>query len=102
MKRINIAGTSLITGTALADAILAYWINVARLHRMETAEIPFIDDDGSLQCAQLVLCSDVPIWTSTVSSDGAELTDVETLAVLRQRTAELEPSWGLAAVEFDD
>jgi hypothetical protein len=47
MKRINIGGTSLITSTALADATLAYWVNVARLHRLETAELPFIDDDGS-------------------------------------------------------
>jgi len=102
MKRINIGGTSLLTGTALADATLAYWINVARLHRLESAELPFIDADGSRQTAQLVLCSAVPIWTSSVTSDAEELTDADALAALQNRTAQLEPSWGLTAVEFDD
>jgi hypothetical protein len=75
---------------------------VARLHRLETAELPFIDDDGSRQTAQLVLCSAVPIWTSSVASDAEELTDADALAVLRNRSAQLEPSWGLSAVELDD
>lgn len=102
MKRINIAGSSLITGTALADAVLEFWVIAARLHRLETADIPFIDDDGSRQRAQLVLCTAAPIWTSTVSSEGPELVDAATLAGITRRTAELEPGWGLSAVEFDD
>lgn len=100
MKRINIAGTSLITGTALADAVIDYWVGLVRLHRVERAEIPFIDDDGSRQSAQLVLCSAVPIWTSTVDTETVELTDTEALAGLTARTAELEPEWGLSAVEY--
>ena len=102
MKRINIAGSSLITGTALADAVFEFWVVAARLHRLETADIPFIDDDGSQQRARLVLCSAVPIWISTVSSAGRELVDASALAAITRRTAELEPGWGLSAVEFDD
>jgi hypothetical protein len=49
-----------------------------------------------------VLCAAVPIWTSSVTSEAEELTDADALAVLRNRSAQLEPSWGLSAVELDD
>jgi len=101
MKRINIAGTSLVTGSALADAVLAYWVSLARLHRLDTAEIPFVDGDGSRQHARLVLSADCPIWTSTVDSDESELEDADALADLRMRAADLEPSWSLSALDFD-
>jgi hypothetical protein len=103
MKRINIAGTTITTGTELADALLELWIGLARLHRLEIVEIPFIDDDGSRQSAQLVLCSAVPIWTSTVAPRAKELTDATALAELRSRAAELvDLQWGPMAVEFGD
>ncbi|WP_460537482.1 hypothetical protein [Humibacter ginsengiterrae] len=102
MKRINIAGRSLLTGTALADAVLAYAVSLARLHRFEVAEVPFIDEDGTRQCAQLVLGDGCPIWTSSVEPDGAELMDGVALAQLRARIAELEPGWGGVYGDFED
>jgi hypothetical protein len=101
MKRINIAGTSIVTGTALADAVLDFWTSIAKLHRLETAEIPFVDDDGTRQTAQLVLCAAVPLWTSTMDYEGAELTDAGTLSEITSRNATLDPLWGLAPVEND-
>lgn len=101
MKRINIAGTSLVTGSALADAVLAYWMSLARLHRLDTTEIPFVDHDGSRQRARLVLSADSPIWTSTVTTSETEVEDAVALADLRMRTADLEPSWSLRATGFD-
>jgi hypothetical protein len=102
MKRINIAGKSILTGTALADAVLVYAVSLARLHRFEIAEVPFVDDDGTRQCAQLVLGDGCPIWISSVGSDGAELMDGVALAQLRARTAELEPGWAGAYGDFED
>ncbi|QDZ15153.1 hypothetical protein [Humibacter ginsenosidimutans] len=102
MKRINIAGTSIVTGSDLADALLALWTSVARLHRIEPATIPFVDTDGTRQTADVVLCSAVPIWTSTVESDGFELTDSAALAEIEARNASFDPLWGLSAVERDD
>ncbi|WP_022899982.1 hypothetical protein [Humibacter albus] len=99
MKRINVAGTSLVTGSALADAVLELWLRLARLRRYELAEIPFVDEDGTRQRARLVLCPSCPLWTSTFDSDAPELVDPVTLADIRQRAAELEADWHAPAFE---
>jgi len=93
MKRINVAGTSLVTGSALADAVLELWLRLARLRRFEVADIPFVDEDGSQQSARLVLCADCPIWTSTMRENGTELVDPAKLQEIRQRANELEADW---------
>jgi hypothetical protein len=55
MKQVNYDGHSLVTGSAVADALVAYAANVARMDTSTTVEIPVLEDGGQVGTHTLLL-----------------------------------------------
>jgi len=85
LKQLHIGGDTLLTGTDLADAALELAARLAQIEQVELVEIPFLDDDGQPGLARLLLGPFTQIWSRTVTSDRAELTDPVTVLAMRIR-----------------
>ena len=92
MKLLSYAGASYSTGTAIADAVLAYSLALARRQLTELVKLPFVSDTGE------TLHVEIPIgWMREIAgisqpAVGSELEDVATVEGLTARTRALEPA----------
>ena len=98
MERINYAGGVLITGDAIARAVLAYAEALAKRGTAAEVDIPVRREDGSYGTAQLLLGPASQLVAETVESDLEEPVDEALVARLHQETARLSDSRPL----FDD
>jgi hypothetical protein len=55
MKQVNYDGHSLVTGSAVADALVTYAANVARMDTSTTVEIPVLEEGGQVGTHTLLL-----------------------------------------------
>ncbi|GAA2045664.1 hypothetical protein GCM10009819_36440 [Agromyces tropicus] len=90
MERIHYAGGVLLTGTAIADAIVDYAAALATRQSAASVDIPVRLDDGSTARAHLLIGPASQLVTEPVSNDhGAELEDEELVGRLRSATGAL-------------
>ena len=69
MKRLNYDGQSLVTGTAVAQAIIEYAGNVARMGTSMTVEIPVLEANGTIGRHALLLNQATALETFDVDGD---------------------------------
>ena len=82
MKRIFHPGGSIVTGSALADAVMLYAEALSNRRETDVVDIPVISDDGSPGRAQFLIGASSQL-VSVTSADGlAELTETATTEAL--------------------
>ena len=88
MKRLHHAGGSVLTGDALADAVLDYARALGNRHVLDVVDIPVVNDDGEYGHAQLLVGSGIELMSVTTSSNSPELVDQGAVDVLVRQTAD--------------
>ena len=91
MKTILYAGSELLTGDDIADAVLEYCAALADEQSAEIVEIPVLNADGSRATATLLVGPASQIVAKGASTRFAELIDSDTVANLKARTREHRP-----------
>jgi hypothetical protein len=80
MERIHYASGSILTGTAIARALLDYAEALAEQNQSATVDIPTRNDDGSIGRANFLIGPASQIVSDTEISDSDELVDDELVA----------------------
>lgn len=90
MKAIHYAGETVLTGDAIADALVLYAAALARRESAAAVDIPVRYPDGSVNRASVLLGPASQIVTAPEHSDGEEIVDDDLVAWLMRRTRALE------------
>jgi hypothetical protein len=101
MKSIIYAHTELLTGDAIAVAVLHYSAALADNNLAETIEIPIIEPDGSRSTALMLVGPASQIVAKGVRTELDELVDDDVVAELARRTRLLRPQ-GMAEIGDPD
>lgn len=91
MMRIHYAGGSELTGTAIADALLALAEQLARAGSATTVDIPVRQDDGSIGRSRFLIGPASQIVAETETSGSVEIRDDELVLDLVRQANELRP-----------
>jgi hypothetical protein len=78
---------SFLTGSAIADAVMALNLALTRRHQVDIVDIPFIDSDGNQCRVQLTVGWHVELVTQTNASTMVELLEPDTIRDFTDRTA---------------
>lgn len=92
MDRIHYAGNSVLTGTAIAQAMLEYAKALGMRDEAATVEIPVRHPDGRVGRAEFLIGPASQLVTEDEPSDFDELIDEDVVEGFRRRTAKLLPS----------
>jgi hypothetical protein len=92
MDRIHYAGNSVLTGTAIAQALLEYAKALGMRNEAATVEIPVRHPDGRVGRAEFLIGPASQLVTEDEPSDLEELIDEDVVEGFRRRTVELLPS----------
>lgn len=87
MKRLQHVGGSVLTGDALADAVLDYARALGNEHLLDVVDIPVIDDHGKYGRAQMLIGSGIQLMSVTASSVSPELVDHDAVTAILRQTA---------------
>jgi hypothetical protein len=68
VKRVNVDGLSLVTGTTVAEKLTEYAENVARMRTSSSVNIPVLEDNGAVTLHTLLLTASSTL--ETVDIDG--------------------------------
>jgi hypothetical protein len=90
MKAIHYAGETLLTGDAIADALVLYAGALARRETAATVEIPVRFADGSVNSASVLLGPASQIVAIPEHSDFGEIADEGLVAWFQLHTKALE------------
>jgi hypothetical protein len=109
MKRIYYAGTSIVTGDELAEALLGYAQALASNRTSASVEIPILLPEGTTGSARVVLGSASEMVAVVETVRAADIQDAELLAQLLSLTRELgspspreSGSEHVAPIQLDD
>ena len=109
MKRIYHPGGSVVTGSALADAVMLYAEALSNRRETDVVDIPVIDADGSRGRAQFLIGASSQLVSVTSADSEWELTEIATTQALqdkvREGTAPVSLVWAgapLASPQFDE
>lgn len=89
MERIHYASGSILTGSAIARALLDYAEALAEKNESATVDIPSINDDGSLVRANFLIGPASQIVSDTETTDSDELIDDDLVASFVEKTRKL-------------
>lgn len=89
MERIHYAGGVLLTGSAIADAIVDYAAALAARRTAASVDIPVRTDDGRTARAHLLIGPASQLVTEPIDSEHDELVDEDLVANLRRATVAL-------------
>lgn len=96
MDRVSYVGESLLTGTAIAQALLDYAQALAEVGSSGTVEIPVLDANGNAASARLLVGPASQLVITTIDTALAEIEDAELVAHLESITKELRAIGGPA------
>ncbi|QIG39469.1 hypothetical protein G5T42_08215 [Microbacterium sp. 4R-513] len=85
MDRIHYAGHSVLTGSAIARALLDYAQALAQVGGSATVDFPTLNGDGSRGRSQIVIGPSSQIISDAEESDGDDLIDGELVEQMRAR-----------------
>jgi hypothetical protein len=109
MDQIQYAGNTLVTGSDIAHAVLAYAQALASNGDSATVSIPVLHEDGSVVTAEVLIGPASQLITEPYESSAPELEDADTIARLTEATTSLqvahpvpEPVGDLLAVDDTD
>ena len=89
MDRIHYAGDSVVTGSAIARAVLEYAKALAKANQSETVEIPTLASDGSISRSTLLIGPASQLIADVEPADGEEIVDDELIGSFQAATAKL-------------
>lgn len=89
MHRITYAGSSILTGTDIAHALLSYAQALALADTSATVEIPTIDENGRIGQSELLVGPASQLIADAEESSFDELLDPALVATLREQAASL-------------
>jgi hypothetical protein len=89
MKVLRNTVGSFLTGSAIADAVMALNLALTRRRQVDVVDIPFIDSVGDRFRVQLAVGWHVDLVTQTHPSQREELLEPETTRYFTDRTAGL-------------
>lgn len=89
MELMHYAGGELMTGDAIAKAILNYAKALAITDSSDEVEIPIRRDDGSLGTAQLLIGPASQLVAETITTNLEDVTDDELVEQLHRKAARL-------------
>jgi hypothetical protein len=75
MKRINYDGVTLVTGSAVADALVEYAATVARMNTAASVEVPVLEDNGTIGMHTLLLSGGNSLEVLDIDGSALELED---------------------------
>ena len=87
MDRIHYAGNSVLTGSAIAEALLEYAEALAKAGTSATVDIPTREEDGSLGRSKLLIGPASQLISDEEDSDYDEVIDEDLVASFRAETA---------------
>ena len=86
MERIHYAGHTVITGTDISRALLAYAHALALDGTSATVDIPILDAEGDRGTAEFLIGPASQLVSESVHSEGEELIDPATVQKLERAT----------------
>jgi hypothetical protein len=89
MKQVTYAGTSFITGTAIADSLLALVAALGVSAETASVHVPAIGPDDKVTSVDLVIGPASEVVAMTIESSAAELIDVDAVTDLDARAKAL-------------
>lgn len=108
MERIHYASGSILTGTAIARALLEYAEALAEKNESATVDIPTRHEDGTLGRANFLIGPSSQIVSDTEATDLEELVDEELVATFVEAARKLRyvgevvPDESYTASSIDD
>ncbi|MRG60995.1 hypothetical protein GE115_14130 [Agromyces sp. CFH 90414] len=90
MHRIHYAGGELVTGDAIAEALLRYAAVLAKQRTAASVEIPVVGNDGGHITARLLLGPASQLVSEHLAGED-DLVDEDTLAMVNREISRLEP-----------
>jgi hypothetical protein len=104
MERLNYAGESILTGSALAKAVLEYAEALAKADTSANIEIPTREPDGSIGVARLLIGPASQLITVEEKSGLPEVEDAALVAEFKAKTRALGPvrADAIGSLELDD
>lgn len=97
MDRLHYAGHSILTGTAIARAILDYAQALAEANASATIDVPTVNDDGSLGRSEILIGPASQLITDAEESRFEDVVDEEFVARLRDEATQVR-THGAAAI----
>lgn len=85
MKRIFHPGGSIVTGSALADAVMLYAEALSNRRETDMVDIPVLSDDGILGRAQFLIGLSSQLMSVTSSDAATELLEETTTEALHDK-----------------
>ncbi|MET0673209.1 MAG: hypothetical protein ABWY37_06930 [Microbacterium pygmaeum] len=89
MDRIHYAGHSVLTGTAIAEALLDYAQALAEAGGSSTVQLPILNEDGSRGRSEVLVGPSSQLISDAEESEHEELTDVVLVSRLRTEAERL-------------
>ena len=87
MERVHYAGHSVLTGTAIAHALLDYAQALALVGGSATVKIPTLNEDGSAGRSEILVGPSSQLISDTEDSEHEDVID-ETLVARRRQEAD--------------
>jgi hypothetical protein len=93
VKRILYSSGAIVTGDRIADAVIEYAQELAKLETSATVWIPVVIDDGTMQQAQLLLGPASQLVAVDISGENVieQSAESEVVEELRHKIAALHP-----------
>ena len=89
MKRLQQAGGTVLTGDALADAVLEYARALGNRHTIDLVDIPVVNERRGRVHAQILVGSGIQLMSVSASSMSPELLDQAAVDAIRRQAADL-------------
>ncbi|HEX5729428.1 hypothetical protein [Microbacterium sp.] len=89
MDRIHYAGNSIVTGTAIARALLDYAQALAQVGSSSTVDVPILNEDGSRGRAEVLIGPASQLISNEEKSDFDEVADERLVTFMREEADRL-------------
>lgn len=99
MKRVTYAGTSFVTGTDIADSLLALVAALGVNSETAAVHVPAIDDNDQITSVDLVIGPSSEVVAMTIQSSASELVDVDVVNGFDERARSLAIPHAVASSE---
>jgi hypothetical protein len=102
VKRIHYSDDVIVTGDAIAEALMDYARELAMSGRSDSVDVPAVDQQGAGQRIQMLLGPASQMVTSESPWSGPEVVDDDLVADLRARLSGISAPRPSAAPEASD
>ena len=97
MKQVTYAGTSFITGNAIADSLLALVAALGVSRGTAAVQVPALDDNGEITSVDLVIGPASEVVAIAIATSSPELIDTDAVRELDDRVRALAQPQAVAS-----